>query len=39
MSGQVDFFEYAAMHKFLALMQQAFFAGKQRERRIEKRNL
>ena len=26
-SGQIDFYEYAAMHKFLALMQQAFFAG------------
>jgi len=25
--GQIDFYEYAAMHKFLALMQQAFFAG------------
>jgi len=26
-TGQIDFYEYAAMHKFLALMQQAFFAG------------
>ena len=26
-SGSIDFYEYAAMHKFLALMQGAFFAG------------
>jgi len=26
-SGRIDFYEYAAMHKFLAVMQQAFFAG------------
>ena len=25
--GSIDFYEYAAMHKFLSLMQHAFFAG------------
>jgi hypothetical protein len=25
--GSVDFYEYATLHKFLGLMQQAFFAG------------